>query len=154
MEILPKGAEQPPAFSLLRVEIGWKKVTRNQALHQYSLAITVCLERPPRIDGFRLSLKWPVRVRIRELVGFVDDGQVQIGEHTYRRLRYDSTEQLWPGCPAEITGVGRQSKLIYEYDHDIWRCLERRPCDLLYSLNLPTALPVEGKKPMHELNYF
>lgn len=136
------------------VEIAYDELKITQYLHRYALKVGLTLNQPPAQEKFRLSLFWPLEVRITLLQGFHEGQEQNIEGSVFKELWLTSNEEIFPGQSVPMVGSSSSAQLEYEFDNGIYYALIDYPKDLSYRLYFRDYPLVEGRVSFKDLNVF
>lgn len=139
----------PPA----KLGISYTKKRITADLHRYSLVISVTLNRTPDQGFFRLSLLWPLTVKMNAQ-GLKPEEEKEIDEVRYMEFSHFVEERLWPGQTMKVVGGKNTPRLEYSFDEETYRKIHIQPVNLYYVLYLQDWHPVSGSVPFEKLNEF
>jgi hypothetical protein len=147
---LSVSTEEAPAATL---DISYTKKQITAELHRYSLVISVTLNRTPDQGFFRLSILWPLAVKINAQ-GLKLEEEKELDGVRYLEFSNLVEERLWPGQTMKIVGGRNTPQLEYSFDSETYKKLHAQPISLYYVLYLQDWHPVSGSVPFEKLNEF
>lgn len=142
--------EGSPAATL---GISYMKKRITSELHRYSLVVSVTLNRTPDQGFFRLSILWPLSVKMNGQ-GLKPEEEKEIDGVHYIELSLLVEERLWPGQTMKVIGGKNTPQLEYSFDNETYEKLHSQPVNLYYILYLQDWHPVSGSIPFEKLNEF
>jgi hypothetical protein len=128
-----------------------KKITSE--LHHYSLVVSVTLNRTPDQAFFRLSILWPLSVKMNAQ-GLKPEEERKIDGVRYMEFSLLVEERLWPGQTMKVIGGKSTPQLEYYFDNETYERFHNQPFNLHYVLYLQDWQPVSGSVSFKELNLF
>jgi len=142
--------EGTPAATL---DISYVKKRITSELHRYSLVVSVTLNRPPEQGFFRLSILWPLSVKMNGQ-GLKPEEEREIDGVRYIEFSLLVEERLWPGQTMKVIGGKNTPQLEYSFDNETYQKLHSQSLNLYYVLYLQDWQPVSGSIAFKKLNEF
>jgi hypothetical protein len=151
--LLNKLSDSAEGTQVASLEISYAKKQIKAELHRYSLVISVTLNRPPDQGFFRLSILWPLSVKM-SAQGLKPEEEKIVDGVRYMEFSHLVEERLWPGQTMKVVGGKSTPQLEYSFDNETYQKLHTQPVSLHYILFLQDWHPVSGSVPFEKLNEF
>ena len=151
--LLHKLSDTSEAAQAASVDISYVKKRITAELHCYSLVVSVTLNRPPDQGFFRLSILWPLSVKM-SAKGLKLEEEKTIDDVHYVEFSRLVEDRLWPGQTMKVVGGKATPQLEYFFDNETYEKLHTQPLSLHYVLYLQDWHPVSGSVPLDKLNEF